>query len=370
MSSEDTSVNALPLTYAALRCDASAGRHIGAQVYVSLSTETIADFAYGEARPGISMTTDTLMLWLSACKPITAVAVGLLLEDGCIELDAPVSRYIPEFGKEGKEQITIEHILMHTGGFRGGDKVSVDLEWREIISGICSASLESDWTPGNKAGYHISSGWFILGELVQRLTNTTFPEFVRNRIFLPLGMMDSWIGMPPERYKSYGTRIGLMHHTTTKSPRPFEDPEKTCTQCRPSGGGYGPIRELGKFYKTLLNILQSNNTGILNRETTRLLTSRRRQGMFDHTFKHVMDWGLGFMINSNRYGAETVPYGFGVHAAEDAFGHGGAQSSCGFADPAHNLVVAWVLNGMCGEKLHQARVRKINSAIYEDLGLA
>ena len=104
--------------------------------------------------------------------------------------------------------------------------------------------------------------------------------------------------------------------------------------------------------------------------TLRALTTRQRVGMFDHTFQHVLDWGLGFLINSNRYGRETVPYGYGRHCSEDTFGHSGSQCCAAFADPAHGLVVAWVFNGMPGERIHQKRARELNSVIYEDLDLA
>ena len=57
--------------------------------------------------------------------------------------------------------------------------------------------------------------------------------------------------------------------------------------------------------------------------------------MMDVTFKHVVDWGLGTIIDSKRYGVETVPYGYGRYASDATFGHGGSQSSVGFADPAH-----------------------------------
>jgi CubicO group peptidase (beta-lactamase class C family) len=100
------------------------------------------------------------------------------------------------------------------------------------------------------------------------------------------------------------------------------------------------------------------------------MTSRQRAGVFDDTFQHVLDWGFGFCINSNRHGRETVPYGYGRFCSEETFGHSGAQSSCAFADPAHNLVVAWAFNGMPGERRHQLRARDLNSAIYQDLDLA
>jgi CubicO group peptidase (beta-lactamase class C family) len=106
---------------------------------------------------------------------------------------------------------------------------------------------------------------------------------------------------------------------------------------------------------------------ILQPETVRALTSRQRIGMFDQTFRHVIDWGLGFIINSNRYGANTVPYGFGVDAGESSFGHNGFQSSTAFADPEHQLVVAVVCNGACGDAAHDRRMREIDAAVYADL---
>jgi len=82
-----------------------------------------------------------------------------------------------------------------------------------------------------------------------------------------------------------------------------------------------------------------------------------------------MDWGLGFILNSSLYGADTVPYSFGRHASPRTFGHGGAQSSVAFADPEHGLAVALLFNGMPGEARHHVRVREVLSALYEDLGL-
>ena len=93
-------------------------------------------------------------------------------------------------------------------------------------------------------------------------------------------------------------------------------------------------------------------------------------GKFDLTFRHTIDWGFGIIVNSNQYGAETLPYSFGRYASPDTFGHGGAQSSSAFADPTHRLVIAWVFNGMPGEGRHNKRSRDLNTAIFEDLGLA
>ena len=95
------------------------GLHIGAQLYVSQGGKQVADLAFGLAREGIPMTPDTIMLWMSSTKPITAIAIGQIWERGKIALDDPVAKYIPAFGARGKESITIRHVLTHTGGFRG-----------------------------------------------------------------------------------------------------------------------------------------------------------------------------------------------------------------------------------------------------------
>src|SRR5262245_3009030 len=95
------------------------GLHLGAQIYVSIDGKTICDEGVGEARFGVPMTRDSINWWLSASKPITAVAIAQQWERGNLELDDRVAAHIPEFARGGKEAITIRHLLTHTGGFRG-----------------------------------------------------------------------------------------------------------------------------------------------------------------------------------------------------------------------------------------------------------
>jgi CubicO group peptidase (beta-lactamase class C family) len=117
-------------------------------------------------------------------------------------------------------------------------------------------------------------------------------------------------------------------------------------------------------------LLHRGSTQLISGRTIEAITARHRVGMYDHTFKHVIDWGLGFIINSNQYGAETVPYGFGRHASPGTFGHGGRQCCTGFADPEHDLAVAVIFHGSPGEEAHQTRMREVLSLLYESLGLA
>jgi CubicO group peptidase (beta-lactamase class C family) len=314
------------------------------------------------------MRADTLMPWMSSSKPVASVAVAQLRERGLIDFDDPVAQHIPEFGNNGKEAITVRHILTHTAGIRGVREPWESDDWDETIRNICNAKVEPGWVVGEKAGYHVAASWYVLGELVRRLDGRAYRDYVRQMIFEPIGMNDSWIGMPREAYQKYGDRIGLMPDTSKGEPRfeAVEADQRSAVIGRPGGGGRGPMRELARFYEMLLD----GGHGIISADSVRLLTTPQRVGMHDHTFRHVMDWGLGFIINSAKYGAETVPYGYGRHASPATFGHSGSQSSSAFADPAHGLVVAIVWNGMPGGPKHQARQRDTLSAVYEDLGLA
>jgi len=374
----------LPRTIALLEQGRHSILHPGAQLYVSLHGEQIADAALGEARPGVPMQPETLTLWLSAGKPITAVAIAQLVERGRLTFDDLVGRHLPEFAQHGKGEITIRHLLTHTAGFRDADKFAENLAWEEMIARICATPLEAGWQPGAKAGYSTLSSWFILGELIRRVDGRDPGRYVREDIFEPLGMSHSWMGIPDERSGGYGERMAMMHYSgrTEFRVHPFWNAAEDFAACRPGSGVRGPIRELGKFYESLLAGVGAPNSGsaraesemgvtkaLLKPSTLHELITRQRTGMFDHTFQHALDFGLGFLVNSNRCGAETVPYGYGRHASDATFGHSGSQSSCAFADPEHQLVVAWHCNGQPGEPRHQKRAREINSLIYEELGL-
>lgn len=346
------------------------GLHIGAQLYVSRDTAVQCDLAVGESRPGVEMTPDSLMLWLSATKPIAAAAIMQLVEHGLCALDEPVHRYIPEFAAGGKEAVTIRHLLTHTCGFRWVDIGGPTTPWEEIIARVCAARLERGWIPGERAGYHTQASWFVLGELVWRIDGRTFSTYVRDEIFGPLGMNDSWVGMPPGRFAAYGLRIGQMQLMDKLPPETLPlSSEAGLVQGSPGAGGCGPMHELGRFYEMLLGSGERAGVRILSPESVRAMTCRQRVGMFDETFRHTMDWGLGLIIDSKQYGA-NVPYGYGPHASSESFGHSGNQSSVAFADPAVGLVVALVFNGLPGEPKHQARVRAVLAAVYEDLDLA
>jgi len=355
---------------AILTAGISQGLHPGAQLYVMHQGKLLIDFVRGQARPGISMRSDSLVQWFSSGKPLTAICIAQLYERRELLLDDKVARYIPEFGANGKDAISLWHLLTHTGGFRGADKLPHHIEWAEALRFICAAPLEPGWVPGQKAGYSTQAAWFILVEIIQRITKAPFPQYIRAELLEPLGMNDSWLALPREKFDAYGERVAQMFDTFGgKQTVALLQDVTGMAICRPGSSARGPIRELARFYQMLLNGGELDNRCHLKAETVSLFTKRHREALYDDTFGHTLDYGLGFIINSNRYGAKTVPYGYGRYASDDTFGHSGAQSSCAFADPTHHLVVAWVANGLPGERAHQLRQRSINNAIYEHLGL-
>lgn len=369
----DGSLDRLPRTREAIEVGIRDRLHLGAQIYVSLHGEPVADAALGEDRPGEPLTRDHLTLWLSSTKPVPAVAIAQLWERGLLELDDPVALHLPEFAAHGKEGITLRHLLTHTGGIRMLDTGWPHKPWEEIIAKICAMKPEPRWVAGQKAGYHQASSWFILGEVIQRVGGVPFSTYVRREICEPLGMADSWIGMPSERYQAYAaeSRIGAMWNTEEEAPKPHGwDTEERVVRPSPGGNGFGPMRELGRFYEMLLGRGSWRAQRILLPQTVEAFTTPHRVGMVDVTFKHVLDWGLGFIVNSIQYGAETVPYGYGHHASPRTFGHSGYRSSTGFADPERGLAVALGLNGTPSNERHEARIRSVLDAVYEDLGLA
>jgi CubicO group peptidase (beta-lactamase class C family) len=348
--------------------------HLGAQLYVSRDGKTVADFAFGEAREGITMRPETLMLWMSSIKPITAVAIAQMWERGKLDLDDRVARHIPEFGAKGKERVTIRHLLTHTGGFPAAVLQWSADPWEKIIARVCNTSLETGWVPGERMGYHVASGWYALAEIVRRIDGRAYSRYVREEIFEPLGMSDTWLGMPPERHREYAadSRIAPMHFATgLMKPIPHNfalwgDSAEALAVCRPGGSARGPIHDLGKFYEAML----AGGGNLVRPQTVEAISARHLVGMRDHTFGYPLDRGLGVVVDSKQYCRAAT--WFGNRCSTRTWGHAGYVSSVGFVDPQNKIVLALVFNGMLEsqDNRHDARMISTLDAVYEDLGLA
>jgi len=355
-----------PRTLAAIEAGRTHGLHTGAQIYVSRSGATLTNAAIGESRPGVPITPNSILMWFSAGKPVTALAIARLWQAGRLRLDDPVAQFIPEFAQRGKEKITLRHLLTHTAGVRWAEWTQ---SWEEMITRICKAPIEPRWIPGQTAGYHAFTSWYLLAEIIRRLDERkrSFDQIIEEEIFSPLHMADCCFAMTTEQYRNYGHRIAPIALTHQSKGHPaYFDTEAGCTVSSPGGSARGPARELGRFYEMLL----TSGNHFITPQTAEAITARHRAGIFDLTFKHIIDWGLGFIVNSAQYNQPTLPYSFGPHASLRTFGHGGNQSSVAFADPEYALAVVIIFNGMPGEEAHQRRMRAALTALYEDLDIA
>ena len=138
------------------------------------------------------------------------------------------------------------------------------------------------------------------------------------------------------------------------------DAAEFMARCIPGGGGRGPMRQLARLYRALLNDGELDGVRILSPQTVAAISARHRTGLFDETFRCECDWGLGFAVDN---------FAMGRHASRRAFGHGGALSSYSFVDPEHDLVVAVQTNGMCASDAHYQRLDDVMTALYLDLGI-
>lgn len=379
-------INELPGSTALLERGIAEGFHIGAQVCVRYGGKTVADFAVGHARDDLRLRKDHRILWLSAGKPLLAVAIAKLWEHGLLAPEEAVARHLPEFGVHGKQEILLWHLLTHTSAYQPPSIDWPRLAWTDIIQRICEARMPEGRIPGEYAAYDAQTGWYLLAEIVWRLTGLPYYQWITTEVLEPLGCTNSGFGMDSDDWTRgvEEDKIAPLHDTTQSAregrlekngaPRWAGDNPARAAAHNPGGGAIGPVRELCAFYEALLHLHPLGNgtgsTSLLQPATVAELTRRWREGVFDETFRHKADWGLGFIINSGRYGWQTVPYGYGKHAGERAFGHGGMQSTIAFADPGHNLAVAVTFNGLPGEPKHNKRAREFATTLYEDLGLS
>lgn len=340
--------------------------HLGAQVYLSRHGQPVLEFACGEASAGVPMANNSILAWFSSCKPLTAFAIAKLLDAGKLQLDDPVKKHIPEFGA-GKEACTIRQVLTHQGGFPMLNALEPGDTWDEEVARICAHPAE--YTPGTLAGYHLSSGWTILAEIVRRLDGRPIDQYVSEEFFQPLGMVDSFMGISPEKQEELGARLGDVvlgkigdrPHTMGIDFVDLFNSVKGREKVLPSGGARGPARELGRFYEMLLAGGRWGETDLIDARTVNLFTACHRWGLPDMTFKDaVIPWGLGVTL----YGHQDIHRS----ASRRVFGHPGMVTSVGLADPDRGLVLVIITNGLLDGMINARRLREVSGPVFDSCG--
>lgn len=170
----------------------------GAVAVVGTRDSVIASVAAGQldwsSSPPASLTTLWDMASLTKVVALTS-AMMLLAERGQVDLNAPVERYIPEFTGRGKSAVTIRHLLTHSSGLPAWRPLYKEAEDPAAARALAIAT-PLDTAPGIRMVYS-DLGAIILGEVVARITNRPFDEYVRDAVFSPLGMRESMF-RPPE----------------------------------------------------------------------------------------------------------------------------------------------------------------------------
>jgi CubicO group peptidase (beta-lactamase class C family) len=340
--------------------------HDCAQAYVSIDGEPLLDVAVGESRPGRPLRTDAVMLWYSAGKPLTTVAVLQLWEQRRLELDDLVGKFIPDWGA-GKERATVRHLLTHTGGFPMLSTDVFDRERTYAESVAVVAAAPAEWEPGTAAAYHATSAWRILGAIVEAVDGRPIDRYLRDEVLAPLGVSDTSLGFSLDEQARLGDRLvpvawkghvlpkidadGTLSMVPYRVDRLHNEPWHI-TKAEPGGAMRGPAVSLARFYESLLGF----GPGVLDPHTVDTMTAVHRYGMKDGVLGRRIPWGLGVQVE------------FTGGTTRRAFGHGGMASSRAIADPTCGLVMVVIATGLPNFIAAERRVFQVTDAVYSALG--
>ncbi len=234
---------------------------------------------------GVEMQKDTIFGIASMTKPITAVAVMMLYEEGRLDLDDPISQYLdwlsnPEViisfdeedgtysTKPAEREITIRHLLTFTAGF-GYSFANSLMALLVEKTGKTERELPLLHEPGEKWTYGMEVR--VLGELVEELSGRTLPQFLKERIFDPLGMSDTFYVLPAEKYPRWVTR----HQRENGILRERPNPEKQRPFIVGDAGLLSTAPDYVRFLQMLLSGGRFNGNRILSEASIRLMTQNQ-----------------------------------------------------------------------------------------------
>ncbi len=284
-----------------------------------------------------AMTLDTVFDLASLTKVVaTTTAVMMLVEDGRVRLVDPVARYIPEFGRYGKDRVTIRDLLTHMSGLR--PDVDVADEWVGYQRALALASEEVLTAPPGRRFVYSDINYFLLGDVVARVAGQAFETFVRDRIFVPLGMSDTMFKPPA----SLVPRIAPTE-ACTPFGWPCEGPDMTMlrgvvhdpTARRMGGvaghaGLFGTAGDLALFCRMLLGGGALAGTRILSPLSVARMTSPATPPGEPNV--RGFGWDIDSSFSANR--GELMPLG--------SFGHTGFTGTSIWIDPATEVFIVFL----------------------------
>ncbi len=289
---------------------------------------------------------DTIFRIYSMSKPITSVAVMILYQDGHFQLDDPVEKYIPEFKDmkvfneeqtetyDAKTKMTIKHLLTHTSGLVYGwgdkpiDKLYGELRifrrgstLEEMVQKLAKIPLLHE--PGQRWTYGVSTD--VLGYLVEVVSGMPFEDFLQNRLFLPLSMVDTAFSVPKEKVEKFAALYRPTEEGGLQLARnaPLANDDLSFF---PSGGGglVSTTADYLRFCQMLLNGGELDGVRILSEENVKLMH-------YPHFQRRGGTFGLGFGIATGENDGEA-------RRAKGSYSWGGAAATIFWIDPENELV--------------------------------
>jgi CubicO group peptidase (beta-lactamase class C family) len=341
------------------------------QVALAIDGELVAFEAFGDA------TLDTRYALFSCTKAFVAAAVWSLMAEGLIDVDEPVVTYIPEFGTNGKDVITVEQVMLHTAGFPHAPLAPPRWDTREGRL-QAFAQWRLNWEPGTSYEYHATSAHWVLAELIDRVTGGDYRDVLQERVTDPAGL-PRMLGIPEGKEQD-----GIADLVTVGEPASTEEirtafgvdelpvtevtPEAVLAFNRadvravgvPGGGAAGRACDLALFYQALLH----NPGEIWEPGLLADVTSRVRNELPERNSGVPANRSLGLILAGDD-GYSNVR-GLGRTVSPGAFGHNGAGGQLAWADPETGLSLGYCTNGY---DLHVVREPRRGTAISSLAGV-
>ena len=358
---------------------------VGAAVAVTIDGKPVVDLwgGYADKARNRPWTRDTIVNVYSATKGIAATCLNRLVDQGRVDLDAPVARYWPEFAQAGKERLPVRWLLSHRAGLPAVRKpLTPDALLRWDVMTTALAEQEPWWEPGTKHGYHALTFGHLVGEVVRRVSGKSVGAYCREEIAGPLGL-DFHIGLDPREDSRCAEVIAAPAPPPGQHNPLAEAAEKSAIDHRqggrtilpgalkldtinsrawrgaeiPAANGHTNARALSRFYGTLARGGELDGVRILSPAQIERCRTQESDGI-DAVLSVPMRFGLGYRLTQ-----PAAKYGPNPHS----FGHTGAGGSLGFADPDAKLGFAYTMNQMGSQLLLDLRVAVLLEAIYSSI---
>ena len=295
----------------------------------------------GPERDAPPLELDTIFPLASLTKPITATAIMILVEEGLLGLNRPVSWYIPEFTGEGKDRVMVHHLLTHTSGLRD-EEVNAHAEVKKGTVEIPSPNETqhprineylflgydaSLWKPPGTEMSYSPYGYELLGEIVRRVSGRSLDGFCRDRIFEPLGMVDTWYSVP------HSVRYRVVRRPADARSADWLSEAQEIPW---ANGAFSTAMDTAIFGQMFLNGGCCGDARVLSPASVAEMTRNQIPGIgasFGDEFFPEASWGFGWNVRGNK----RTEYR-GTLYSHKTFGHGGRGGVHLWVDPVYEIV--------------------------------